>query len=114
MIVEQFKLSETSKKINPGDLVCIDSNSKVNKVSNETDTYKVIGVCTEVKDDNVLVEINGLATVNTSDELLEPGDLVVSEVDGTVKCLTGLDDYIDVIGIVISKPEKGKVIIKLK
>lgn len=114
MIVEQFKLSENSKKVAPGDLLCIDLNGKVAKVSNELDTYKVIGVCTEIKENDVSVELNGLATVNTSDNLLEPGDLVVSEVDGTVKCMTGADEFIDVIGIVVSKPEEGKVTIKIK
>lgn len=114
MVIEKLKLSKDSEELQPGDLVCLDVEGNIKKVSQVVDTFTVMGVCTELDKDDVSICICGLVEVNTNDLSLEPGDLVVAEVDGTVKCKTAIEEDIDILGMVVKKLENNKILIKLK
>lgn len=118
MLLETIKKSTDSEEILEGDVVCITDKGEAKKVSCLEDTFKVLGICSGSKitenDIQVSIDMAGISKANTNDGLLEPGDLVVAEVDGTVKCRTALEEDIDIIGMVIERPKDNKVLIKLK
>lgn len=114
--------------IEAGDIVCIDEDGLVKKIDEQNDLFKVIGICTNKvmaeyilnskedipEDKKVLVGIGGLVYAKTNDEEIVSGDLLVPEIDGTVKCKTPLEEDIDIIGMAISKPLHGKVCMIIK
>lgn len=118
MLLEKIKLSNNSENISSGDIVCSDYDGFAKKISCQADTFKVIGVCFKTEKENdltyVSVATNGIIEVNTLDDTLDSGDLVVAEIDGTVKCKTPADEDIDIIGMVMKKAENGKVLVKLR
>lgn len=118
MLLEKIKLSSSSESLVPGDVVCSDYDGFAKKISNQIDTFKVIGICSKVEKENdstyISIATNGIIEVNTLDDTLDSGDFVVAEVDSTVKCKTASEEDIDIIGMVMKKPENGKVLIKLK
>lgn len=118
MLLEKLKQSNDSEPITTGDVVCINGEGEAKKVSCLDDTLKSIGICSDIEKDNgemkVCIAMAGFIDANTNDSSLEPGDLLVAEVDGTVKCKTAEDEDIDIIGMVLSKTKDGKVSIKLR
>ena len=118
MLLEKIKQSNDSEPIERGDVICINDEGEAKKVSCLEDTFKIIGICSDIEKGNngVQIEIcvNGFIDANTNDALLEPGDLLVAEVDGTVKCKTAEDDDIDIIGMALSKVIDNKILIKCK
>ena len=114
MLIEEFKVSKVSEAITPGDVLSIDQEGNAKKVSEQSDIFKIIGICSEINKDTVSVALSGIVETKTKDLELLPGDLIVAEVDATVKGKTALEEDIDIIGMVIKKPEDEKVIVKLK
>ena len=51
---------------------------------------------------------------NTNDKDIVAGDLLVAELDATVRIRNANDEDIDIIGMAMRKPENGKVLIKIK
>ena len=51
---------------------------------------------------------------NTNDKDIVAGDLLVAELDATVRVRNANDEDIDIIGMAMRKPENGKVLIKIK
>lgn len=118
MLLEKLKQSNDSDPIIKGDVVCINEEGEAKKVSGLDDTFKSIGICSDIEKENgetkVCIAMAGFIDANTNDDLLEPGDLLVAEVDGTVKCKTAEDEDIDIIGMALSTTKEGKVSIKLR
>lgn len=118
MLLEKLKLASDSEPITKGDVVCINEDGEAKKVSCLDDTFRSIGICSDVEKGNneIMIQIclAGFSEANTNDDLLEPGDLLVAEVDGTVKCKTAEDEDIDIIGMAISNSVNGKIQMKLK
>lgn len=116
MLLEKLKLSDQSEEISIGDVVTVDNNGNAKKVSTLDDTFKVVGIAQEIENDEnekyILVSIAGISKANTHEEYLEPGDLLVAEVDGTVKCKTAYEDDIDIIGMALSNPENNQILMK--
>lgn len=116
MLLEKLKMSDQSEEISIGDVITVDDNGNAKKVSTLDDTFKIVGICSEIENSgnekNILVSIAGISKANTHDEYLEPGDLLVAEVDGTVKCKTAFEDDIDIIGMALSKTENNQVLMK--
>lgn len=118
MLLEKIKQSNNSEPISIGDVICINEEGEARKVSCLDDTFKPLGICSDIEKGNneiqIVVCIAGFIEANTNDKLLEPGDLLVAEVDGTVKCKTAQDEDIDIIGMTLSKTTNNKVLIKYK
>ena len=118
MLLERLKQSNQSEEIFIGDVVTIDNEGNEKKVSTLDDTFKVVGICSEIENNgnekDILVSVAGISKVNTNDIYLEPGDLLVAEIDGTAKCKTAFEDDIDIIGMALSKTQEGKVLMKHK
>lgn len=128
MIVDGFEKSNKSQSFENGEVICIDENGLAKKIENENDLCRVLGVVSyenlEELLDLTMEEIQkgikipvatvGKAFANTNDKDIVAGDLLVAELDATVRVRNANDEDIDIIGMAMRKPENGKVLIKIK
>lgn len=127
-MIGAWEKSNKNELIEPGDVVCIDKNGLAKKVENSDDLLRVIGICTNSDIDQiigateeeinkgikVLVGLVGTTYAKTNDKDIQAGDLLVAEIDGTVRTRNATDDDLDVLGMAMKKPENGMVYIKIK
>lgn len=128
MIVDGFEKSNKSQSFENGEVICIDENGLAKKIENENDLCRVLGVVSyenlEELLDLTMEEIQkgikipvatvGKVFANTNDKDIVAGDLLVAELDATVRVRNTNDEDIDIIGMAMRKPENGKVLIKIK
>lgn len=128
MIVDGFEKSNKNQSFENGEVICIDENGLAKKIENENDLCRILGIVSyenlEELLDLTMEEIqNGIkipvATVgkvfaNTNEKDIVAGDLLVAELDSTVRVRNANDEDIDIIGMALRKPENGKVLIKIK
>ena len=128
MIVDGFEKSNKSQSFENGEVICIDENGLAKKIENENDLCRVLGVVSyenlEELLDLTMEEIQkgikipvatvGKVFANTNDKDIVAGDLLVAELDATVRVRNANDEDIDIIGMAMRNPENGKVLIKIK
>lgn len=128
-LAEAWEKANKNEIIEPGDVVCIDKNGLAKKVDNSDDLLRVIGICSSEetygqlfgatkeeieKGIKVPIGLAGRVYAKTNDKDIQAGDLLVAEIDGTVRVRTAYDEDLDIIGMAMKKPEDGKVWMKIK
>lgn len=128
MIVDGFEKSNKNQSFENGEVICIDENGLAKKIENESDLCRVLGIVSyenleelldltmeEIKKGiKIPVATVGKVFANTNDKDIVAGDLLVAELDATVRVRNVNDEDIDIIGMAMRKPENGKVLIKIK
>ena len=128
MIVDGFEKSNKNQSFENGEVICIDENGLAKKIENESDLCRILGIVSyenlEELLDLTMEEIQkgikipvatvGKVLANTNDKDIVAGDLLVPELDATVRVRNANDEDVDIIGMAMRKPENGKVLIKIK
>ena len=115
IITGKFQKLNNEDIIEPGDVVCINDNGLVKKIECESDLTRVIGIASSENNENE-IEIGLIGTIlaKTKDKEIVAGDLLVANIDSTVRVRNACDEDVDIIGMAMKKPEHNKVLIKIK
>lgn len=115
MVTGKFEKSNKEDIIEQGDVVCTDENGLIKKIECEPDLFRVVGVVSsENNEKEIEIGLAGTILAKTKDKEIIAGDLLVADMDSTVRVRNANDEDIDVIGMAMKKPEHNKVLMKIK
>lgn len=115
MITGIFEKSDIEEIIEQGDIVCVNELGLIKKIECESDLLKVVGiVSSENNEKEVEIGLAGTILAKTNDTEIVTGDLLVANIDSTVRIRNANDEDVDIIGMAMKKPEHNKVLIKIK